>query len=377
LAQAILDQVEAFTPRVSQNPGCALQHTGQMGTCFGKLGHLLQRVRGRGMVRAISNDVAVIPSASAGANKVGHPSVSSGKPRVLITGATGNLGREVLKVFTCSSYEVRGLSSRPRPGPFKVCDLTKDGDVWEQVQDFKPHVVLHLAAERKPDEVQRDPSRAEKLNLGAVGSLSEACRSVGSWMVFISTDYVFDGTAPPYGVDAVPNPLSDYGKQKVDGERIALREPIMATVLRIPLLYGHVDKLEDSPVTELYAKLQKGLAKADDLQKRYPTYTRDVARVLRAMIDARQQGAYIGGIFHWQGSECLTKYKMIHAMSNITGIDVSSVAPDVVVPSAPRPADSRLDCSRLEQLLGGDPMRFRTPFREALKECLQPLVSNL
>jgi dTDP-4-dehydrorhamnose reductase len=172
-------------------------------------------------------------------------------------------------------------------------------------------------------------------------------------------------------VDAVPNPLNAYGQHKYEGEVLTLKESPRAAVLRVPLLYGPFEYPKESSVTQLFQDLQNGLKKADHLQKRYPTFTCDVAKVLKGMIDAHVRGDYLTGIFHWQGTECLTKHDMVSIIAELTNLDASGVAADTVVPPAPRPEDSRLDCSRLEAMLAVDKQRFRTPFREALGACLE------
>jgi len=285
--------------------------------------------------------------------------------RVLVTGASGLLGRQVLKELNRHGWDTRGLcSTRCREGLVK-CDLTKPAEIQLQIAEFKPDVVIHLAAERRPDVVHKKEEQARSLNCDATSAIAKACQDSSAWLIYISTDYVFDGTQPPYAVTMRPNPLSEYGVQKLEGERIVL-EVQNSSVLRIPLLYGPVEYLKESAVTALYSDLQQGLHKADHGQKRYPTYTCDVARVIGKMLDVRYAGKPLRGIFHWQGDECLTKYDMVQAISKVMGIDASGVVADLASPRFPRPEDSRLDCSRLALELNIEPSEFQTPFREAL-----------
>jgi dTDP-4-dehydrorhamnose reductase len=294
---------------------------------------------------------------------------------VLITGASGLLGRQVLHHFD-SAWEVRGLcSSRLRDG-LSRCDLTNQNEVHAQFAEFAPDIVIHTAAERRPDVVHKKPEEAAALNVDVTERIARLCKSSGAWLVFISSDYVFDGTSPPYAVHNCPNPLSEYGFQKAAGERITLQECPTSAIVRVPLLFGEAEYLKESAVTALCEELKKGLAKADHSQKRYPTYTKDIARILKRMVEVHCMGKPLHGIYHWQADECLTKYDMVQAIAELKQIDVSSVIADKSVPKFPRPEDNQLDCSRLIQDLSIDPEDFRTSFKVALQASLQSCEGN-
>jgi len=253
------------------------------------------------------------------------------------------------------------------------CDLTAEGAPQQQVHEFRPQIVIHLAAERRPDVVQKDPSRAKRLNVTVPRDLATACSSVGAWLLHFSTDYVFDGIKPPYREEDRPNPLNSYGEQKREAEEV-VREcaPDHAAILRVPLLFGPMEFYKESTVTALYEDLIDGkLSKADDLQRRYPTFTEDVAQVVLRMVKLHLSGQEkVTGLFHWQSNECLTKYNMVEEIARVKGLDIFGVKQDKVLPAAPRPEDSRLDCSRLESLFGGEEAVkcLRTPFRTALEK---------
>merc|ERR1719336_2110856 len=136
--------------------------------------------------------------------------------RVLVTGATGLLGRRVLEELELdeASYALRGLCFSRRRGNVVPCDLGAEGEIAAQVEDFMPNIAIHLAAERRPDMVEARPEQARRLNLTATLALAKACHRHGVWLVYVSTDYVFDGTRPPYAVESAPNPLNEYGRQK-------------------------------------------------------------------------------------------------------------------------------------------------------------------
>ncbi|RXM96439.1 Methionine adenosyltransferase 2 subunit beta [Acipenser ruthenus] len=137
--------------------------------------------------------------------------------RVLVTGATGLLGRAVYKEFQDNDWYTVGCGySRARPR-FEKCNLLDADAVRAMIQEFQPHVIVHCAAERRPDVVESQTDAAIQLNVSAAGNLAKEAGV--SFVIYISTDYVFDGRNPPYDVNDTPNPLNLYGKTKLEGER--------------------------------------------------------------------------------------------------------------------------------------------------------------
>ncbi|KAG8579031.1 hypothetical protein GDO81_010689 [Engystomops pustulosus] len=294
--------------------------------------------------------------------------------RVLITGATGLLGRAVYKEFKDNNWHVLGTSySRLRPR-LEILNLLDSSAVNGLVQDFKPHVIVHCAAERRPDIVENQPDSAAMLNVGASENLAKVAAAVGAFLIYISSDYVFDGTNPPYKTDSVPNPLNLYGKTKLEGERVVLQNNDGAAVLRVPVLYGDVEKIEESAVTIMFDKVQHSnkSANMDHWQQRFPTYVKDVASVCLQMAEKKLQDPSLKGIFHWSGNEQMTKYEIACAMADAFNLPCSHLRPitDEPVGATPRPWNPQLDCSRLEALGIGQ----RTPFRAGIRESLWPFL---
>jgi hypothetical protein len=126
--------------------------------------------------------------------------------------------------------------------------------------------------------------------------------------------------------------------------------------------------LKESGVTSMYEELKKGIKSADHTQIRYPTYTPDVARIIRRMLEVyffEEKKLY--GVFHWQADEQITKYDMVKTIADILDMDASQVQPSSTPLKFPGPPDSRLDCTRLAEDLNIDPAHYRTSFREALR----------
>ncbi|XP_059846724.1 methionine adenosyltransferase 2 subunit beta isoform X4 [Hypanus sabinus] len=245
--------------------------------------------------------------------------------RVLVTGATGLLGRAVYKEFAENGWDAVGCGYRRARPRFEKVNLLEAGDVRRIIQEVKPHAVVHCAAERRPDVVQNRPDYAQQLNVN-----SSACIA------------------------------------KESG----------AAVLRVPVLYGPIEELEESAVCAIFSSVQspERLASVDHWQQRFPTHVADVARVCRELSERRMQDSSVSGIFHWSGNERMTKYEIACTMADVFRLPRNHLQPVTDPPPTGtlRPHDARLDCSRLERMGIGQ----RTPFRLGLKRCLWPFLRD-
>ena len=289
--------------------------------------------------------------------------------KVIVTGASGLLGREVLRSFTGAGWNVLGLAySRARDGLRKV-DLCDPKQVENVLDEFQPQVVIHSAAERRPDVVDKKVDAALALNVNATESLASLCAQRSIYMLYISSDAVFDGKAPPYKPDSITNPISIYGQSKRDGEKAVLKHAGMG-VLRLPVLYGTVENLGESSVTTVFSVLlnSEKPGKVSDYERRYPTHVADCAIVCVGLAEKQVKTSDAQGIWHWSGNECLTKYAMAGVMVEVFGLKSDHLIP-VREPAsgAPRPFDSHLDTSETEKAIRTQ----QTPFREGIKQAVE------
>jgi S-adenosylmethionine synthetase len=291
---------------------------------------------------------------------------------ILITGASGLLGRAVRNACQqVPAWQASGLAfSRARNGLDRL-DLCDAKAVKEYLDAAQPRIVIHCAAERRPDQSETAPEATMRLNVEATARLAKWSATNGAWLVLISTDYVFDGVTPPYGTAAPTNPLNLYGRSKRDGELAVWAETSDACVLRVPVLYGDVETLGESVVTDLARQIQEAKGyplTLDDWATRYPTCVDDLAVTLRQMVERRLTQPDFCGTFHWSGAEPFSKFGMGCVIARILGINPDTLTPDPHPPSgAPRPKDCHLDCSDLERLGIGQ----RTPFVPAITKILQ------
>ena len=295
-------------------------------------------------------------------------------PHILITGATGLLGRPVLRACAAvPAWRVTGASFR-RTGPgLERVDLSQTEQIPAFLDRLEPTVIIHSAAERRPDVSEKDPAGTQRLNVGATAALAQWAAAHRAFLIYISSDYVFDGTAAPYTPTSKTHPINSYGQSKLDGEHAVQAAGCCAAILRVPILYGEVETLDESPVTVL-AKNMLSARPGERLAMehwatRYPTHTGDVAAVLRQMVAHRLTHPGFSGIFHWSGSEPMTKYDMACAFAPLLSFDASRLVADPHPPAgAPRPKDCHLDSAALERLDIGQ----RTPFASAIPAILAP-----
>lgn len=298
--------------------------------------------------------------------------------RIMVTGASGLLGRAIMGVLGESGeFELRGTAFSRAGDTLDKLDLCDNAAVRAYVSDLRPDIIIHAAAERRPDVSEKDPDATERLNIGATRTMAECARETGAWLVYISTDYLFDGTTPPYYPDSPTCPMNFYGRSKLAGEEVVREVLPDGCALRVPILYGPIESLEESSVTMVARAViesQGNELALDDWQVRYPTLTDDVAVVLLGMARHRLQQPDFGGILQWSADEAMSKYTMGKAMAEVLGLPTDNLVPSTGTPQgAPRPRDCRLDCSELDALCIGQ----RTPFRQAIASTLEPFKHAL
>jgi dTDP-4-dehydrorhamnose reductase len=294
--------------------------------------------------------------------------------KVLVTGGSGLLGRAVCGELRGGGFDVVGTAFSRVGGGLIRLDVVDRDAVLGCIEDVGPDFVIHCAATRKPDVCEGDPEETQRLNVDATKWVAEGAAKVGAWMIHISTDYVFDGSGAPYYPDSAPNPLNAYGLSKLASERVVPEVCGDYCILRVPILYGQVESLDESPISVIAGQLMSGEGlEFDHWATRYPTHTSDVGFVLRQMIEHKTANAGFGGICHWSGDEAFTKFEMAEVMCDVLNIGAESITGQ----SSPaggtvRPKNTHLDCGLLESVGIG---RQRA-FRDGVAEMIRPFVGR-
>jgi dTDP-4-dehydrorhamnose reductase len=289
--------------------------------------------------------------------------VSRGRPVTLITGAQGQLGQELCAIAP-ADWQVIAYGSRE-------LDITDSDAVAALCSRERPGVVIHAAAYTKVDEAERQPARAEAVNSVGAATVARAARDVGARMVYVSTDFVFDGRqGRPYTPDDMPNPLNVYGRTKRSGEIEVLRiSNGDALVVRTAWVYSARGDNFVRTMLRLMRE-QDSLSVVSD-QIGTPTWARSLAEALWVAAAS----ASVHGIVHWTDAGVASWYDFAIAIQEEAlelgalkrALPIRPIRSDQFPRPAQRPAYSVLDKTTGWAALG--PARhWRTNLRCMLQE---------
>lgn len=268
-----------------------------------------------------------------------------------MTGSTGLLGRKVLKAALGRGWDAVGMSR-------KEAELSDREAVKEVLIKLSPDVVVHTAAWTDVDGCERDRKRAWTVNAEGTRHIAEICRELGAKVVYISTDYVFDGRDGPYGEDALPHPINYYGWTKLAGEIAVLSSSEGNLVVRTMVLYGWAEGARSNFVLWLLENLGEGRkVKVVTDQWGNPTLADDLAE---AVLDLSEAGC--SGVVNYAGGDFWTRYEMALEVAGRIGADQGLIVPvrtDQLGQVAERPLRSGLKTWRAEEILGRRPVGFR------------------
>lgn len=271
---------------------------------------------------------------------------------ILVVGCKGMLGQELMGVFGSSA---RGVD-------VEEIDITDLSSVQRVLVTLKPTVVVNAAAYTDVDGCQTHAEQAMQVNGEGVAHLAMVSKEIGAKLVQVSTDYIFDGEkGSPYLEDDLCAPLSVYGESKLAGEMNTWFNPDHL-IVRTQWLYGHAGKNFVETMLRLAGERDE-LTVVDD-QVGSPTWTRDLALAIKALIEKGCSGTYHAanaGFVSWNG--------FAKEIFRLAGLDVT-VKPMTTAEldrPAPRPLYSTLDCTKLAQDTGFTPQ----PWQEALKHYLE------
>jgi dTDP-4-dehydrorhamnose reductase len=296
--------------------------------------------------------------------------------KVLLTGASGLVGHATLLALLARGHEVLALGHDHLPGlPIEAAaqkkaqavqlDLTDDFAVDRLAFDYYPDAIINCAALSSQAAVEAQPELAEKLNVALPRRLAQIANHLGSPLLHLSTDFVFDGESGPYRSTDVPMPRTLYGQLKLMAEKETLRYGgDHVVVLRITVVNGNSPSGKRSLHEKLLHSLMAGKPVtlfSDEL--RQPVSAVNVADVLTELTERPN----LHGLFHWAGPDTLSRYDIGRKILQHFGLPENLVQPAL---SASQPdADKRP--RKLEFILPpllGKLKATPTPFAEQLKE---------
>ena len=243
--------------------------------------------------------------------------------RILVTGANGMLARDLCPMLEDADFEVIETTRNE-------LDVTDELQVPRVISDVKPDYVIHCAAYTNVDKAEEEPEIAELVNAKSAEYIAKACNSNNAVMIYISTDYVFDGTKKtPYVPDDTTNPTGAYGLSKLHGEEAVRKFCPAHYIIRTSWLYGHHGK---NFVETMISLAEKTELKVVDDQVGCPTWTVDLSDAIISFIDEEPPF----GTYHACGAGSTSWYGFAKEIFDLMSLNVNLIP--CTTEEFPRPA---------------------------------------
>lgn len=288
--------------------------------------------------------------------------------RILLTGSQGQVGQQLKRQLSGSNrWDVTCLNRTN-------LDLTDVDAIAHCIQTIQPHIIINAAAYTAVDRAEAEPDLAYIVNARAPEKIATVAKATGAALIHISTDYVFAGTqSSPYTEEVEAQPLSVYGASKLAGEQAIQSIDGHSLILRTSWLYGSYGKSNFvKTMLRLGAERQELRVVRDQIGS--PTYTKPLANAITQLLSTIN--TIESGIYHYTNSGVASWYDFAVAIveeGRTVGFplkvqDVVPITTDEYPTSAPRPAYSVLDCSKISRLFGHTTPHWRVSLREMLQE---------
>jgi len=268
--------------------------------------------------------------------------------KVLITGASGQLGNSVLNQLK-GNFELLAtdININTLDISFTALDITNSEQIKSTLLNFNPDVIINLAAYTDVDGCELNPDKAYLLNTKSVEMLSD---KFNGHFIQISTDYVFDGYNGPYGENDSTNPLSVYGKTKLEAEKILQDSASNWCILRTNVLFDYFRNSEASFIKWVIDSLKsnKSINVIHD-QWNNPTWTQNFAEIIELVTNKN-----VKGIYNYGGADYLNRFEFANIIADIFNLDKSLILPistESIKQAAPRPLKGGLKTAKIEQQL--------------------------
>lgn len=273
--------------------------------------------------------------------------------KFLVLGGSGLVGSSIINyakndfdiIFSYNENKKNILNTQS----FQINLIKNINEIETIIKNYDPRVVLHTIAHPSVDLCEMDHNIADKLHVDATRVIANTCASMGSKLIFLSTDAVFEGQSNKmYCEDDIPNPINYYGKTKLLAEKIVLNASSTNTVLRTSVIYGWHKKSRFTNWILDYLKNNKRVDSFSD-QFNTPTLVDDLVKAILKIIDNN-----ISGLYHATGKTCLSRYQFATLLAKQFSYDSSLIHPVTKFEkkqNAPRPTSTCLDSTKLEKIL--------------------------
>jgi dTDP-4-dehydrorhamnose reductase len=286
------------------------------------------------------------------------------KQRILITGANGQLGKELREL--CASYKDFEFIFLPKEDlPIQNFDIVRATFKIQQ-----PQYCINCAAYTAVDQAESEKELAFLINAESVGVLAAVCKDYSTKFIHISTDYVFDGKSEfAYKETDYTNPVNMYGASKLEGEEQAFQFNDDAIIIRTSWVYSEFGK--NFVKTMLRLLKEKAEISVINDQKGSPTYAADLAEAILKIISS---GKWQAGIYHFSNEGIITWYEFARAIKQMIKSDckIIPISTSQYPTPARRPLSSVLDKSKIQEALG---IRLKN-WEESLAGCVKKLETK-
>ena len=273
--------------------------------------------------------------------------------KIFVTGGSGLLGSKITEIALERGYDVYSGYCRHKPefGKAVKLDLTDANSIVRAINDVEPDVIIHTAALTDVDRCEVDKDLAYKINVEGTKIIVETARKLNSFLIYISSDYVFNGSKGMYKEDDETNPANYYGYTKLLGEKYCQDFCIARTCV----IYGAKPASGKVNFTLwLINKLEKGESvRIVTDQYITPTLNTNLAKMLLEIAERK-----LKGVFHLAGATRVSRFEFAKEIASVFGLDGNLIIPsrmDEINWIAKRPRDSSLDASKATKYLNEKP----------------------
>lgn len=284
--------------------------------------------------------------------------------KILVTGANGLLGQKLCRLLD-NDAEIQLTATARKPvavalnrSASQLLDITDAGATRSIIQRTAPDVVINTAAMTQVDQCETDHDACWLNNVTAVENLVNACAATHSFLIHLSTDFIFDGSHGPLDESEKPDPVNFYGESKLAAERVVMQSPLGWAIVRTVLVYGITQDMSRSNIVLWVKKsLEEGkrIQVVND-QWRTPTLAEDLA--LGCLLVARKKAK---GIFHISGAEMMTPYDIALRTAEFFNLDKTLITPtdsNHFKQPAARPLKTGFNIEKAKRELGFQPGTF-------------------
>jgi len=284
---------------------------------------------------------------------------------IVVTGSNGQLGQELRDVFSEAGMDYPVLFV----GRDEL-DLSHPASIEPFFVKHQPAFFIHAGAYTAVDKAEQEKELAYTINAESSGEIARCCSLFGTRLIYISTDYVFNGNGmSPYTTDTPCDPVNYYGYTKWKGEQMILSANPAAIIIRTSWVFSAYGN--NFVKTMLRLMKERETIRVVNDQRGCPTYAADLAKAIVIIVLAWQQGNTKSGIYHFSNAGDITWYEFALAIQEEAGLacKVEPIPSSAYPTPARRPGYSVMDTQKITTDFGVKSL----PWRSALKDCLQRL----